>query len=81
MRRLFTIIGYNNKDNIYYFEGEILGEIVSPKGSGFGWDSIFKPKGYNKTFGEMDKIEKNQISMRNIALQKLKDHLNINNNL
>ena len=43
-----------------------------PRGEGgFGWDDIFIPDGYNYTFAEMDKEEKDRISMRKLALDKL----------
>lgn len=69
-----VVFGYaKNRDNVSYFEGVITGTIVTPRGDkGFGWDPIFQPDGYNKTFGEMDFEEKNQFSMRRIALEKLK---------
>jgi non-canonical purine NTP pyrophosphatase (RdgB/HAM1 family) len=55
-----TIIGYmNKKGEIKYFEGSVKGKIASPKGEGgFGWDQIFMPAGYKKTFGEMTSEEK-----------------------
>jgi len=73
-----TIIGYaKNADEIEFFDGEIEGEIVSPTGeNGFGWDAIFKPVGYDKTFAEMDMNEKNAISMRKVAFERLKEYLN-----
>jgi XTP/dITP diphosphohydrolase len=53
------------------FLGEINGKIAKkPRGKGFGWDPIFIPIGYKKTFGEMSKKEKNRISMRRIAFEK-----------
>lgn len=59
-----------------YFEGVITGKIVEPRGeSGFGWDPIFVPDGYDKTFAEMGTEEKNKISHRKIALEKLKEYL------
>jgi len=72
-----TIIGYaKNKKEIKFFEGVIEGEIVSPRGDfGFGWDKIFKPKGFNKTFSQMEEKEKSKISMRKIAAKKLKKFL------
>jgi len=75
-----VIIGLaENPDSIRYFEGVIEGDIVSPRGeNGFGWDAIFQPKGYDKTFAEMTHDEKNNFSMRRIAVEKLKDYLNNN---
>jgi len=72
-----TIIGYAKDPNeIHFFEGSIKGEIVKPSGPiKFGWDPIFKPNGYNKTFQEMTGEEKNKISMRRIALEKLNNYL------
>lgn len=69
-----TIVGYaKNRQNIHFFEGVVKGKIILPKGkSGFGWDPIFKPDRASKSFAEMDSAEKNAISMRRIALNKLK---------
>lgn len=72
-----TIIGYaKDKNNIHFFTGEIKGQIVSPKGDkSFGWNDIFMPEGFNKTFSEMSLKEKNSISMRGIAVYKLRQFL------
>lgn len=72
-----TIIGYaKNKDEIEFFEGVIPGKIVAQTGvSGFGWDPIFQPDGHDKTFAEMTAEEKNGVSMRKIAVEKLKEFL------
>ena len=72
-----TIIGYaKNTNDIEFFEGVIHGNIVSPRGDkGFGWDAIFQPNGQDKTFAEMDSDEKNDVSMRKIATEKLKNWL------
>ncbi len=68
-----TMIGYSDyTNNIQFFEGTIKGTIVPPRGEGFGWDPIFQPAGHTKTFAEMDQNEKNEISMRRVALNKLK---------
>jgi len=74
-----TIIGYaKNPKEIYYFEGSVKGKIVSPRGkSGFGWDPIFQPEGFSKSFAELTPEEKNKISMRRIALNKLKEFLEV----
>ena len=72
-----TIIGYaENKSRVHFFTGSIKGRIVSPRGdSNFGWDPIFQPEGYSKTFAEMSSEEKNAISMRRVALNKLKEFI------
>ena len=63
----------NNK-NIHYFEGVVKGKIsLKPKGDfGFHYDPIFIPNGFKKTFGEMSPEQKNSISHRSIAFEKLK---------
>ena len=72
-----TIVGYSDETGeIKFFEGNVRGKIVKPRGpNGFGWDKIFQPEGYDKTFGEMDLKEKNKISMRKQALIKLKEYI------
>jgi inosine triphosphate pyrophosphatase len=69
-----TIIGYADKLGVInYFEATIKGKIVSPRGSiGWGWDYIFQPDGYDKTFAEMTMEEKNELSMRRMAIEKLR---------
>jgi non-canonical purine NTP pyrophosphatase (RdgB/HAM1 family) len=73
-----TIIGYADaKGEINYFTGAISGQIVFPFGeTSFGRDPIFQPDGYDTTFAEMGLEEKNKISMRRQAAQKLADFLN-----
>jgi non-canonical purine NTP pyrophosphatase (RdgB/HAM1 family) len=70
-------VGLRKKDKIIHFMGKIQGIIVKPRGkNGFGWDCIFKPKGHDKTFAEMTEGEKNKISHRKKAFEKLKKYLN-----
>ncbi len=59
------------------FEGQINGRISLKKlgKNGFGYDPIFIPEGYVKTFAEMNNKEKNLISHRNIAIRKLSNFL------
>ncbi len=68
-----TYIGFlDEKGKTYFFEGVVRGRITSKKGkNGFGWDFIFIPKGAKKTFAQMTDDEKNQISMRRKAFEKL----------
>ena len=62
---------------IISFQGKIFGYLQFPaRGSnGFGYDPIFVPDGYNKTFGEMNFSYKERISHRQIAFDKLKNSL------
>jgi XTP/dITP diphosphohydrolase len=59
------------------FEGVVEGEILTEKrgGSGFGYDPIFQPTGFRQTFAEMNLKDKNQISHRGIAVEKLVNYL------
>ncbi len=75
-----TVVGYDDGINaVQFFEGEIYGQIVAPKGiDGFGWDDIFQPDGLNETFAEMGDEYKPEFSMRTQAFQKLTSHLTKN---
>lgn len=70
-------ISFFDGKELKQFTGEVKGSItLFPKGeNGFGWDKIFIPKGSNKTFAEMNTDEKHNISMRKIALEKLRKKL------
>ncbi|MEI7558245.1 MAG: non-canonical purine NTP pyrophosphatase [bacterium] len=72
-----VLIGYaKNKDEIDFFEGSINGTIVEPMhASEFGRDPIFQPEGHDKPYGAMEREEKNKVSMRRMALDKLKTFL------
>lgn len=76
--RFKTVIALILDQKEYVFEGIVEGEIIeSRKGEmGFGYDPIFQPTGYNKTFAEMTLEQKNDISHRARALKKLTIFLN-----
>jgi XTP/dITP diphosphohydrolase len=59
------------------FEGIVNGIILKEKrgGSGFGYDPIFLPEGYDRSFAEMGLSEKNRISHRALAVNKLVEYL------
>lgn len=69
-----TCIAYADETGVSTFTGTIQGTIaILPRGeNGFGYDPIFIPDGCDKTYSEMTTEEKNEISMRKIALLKLK---------
>ncbi|MCZ9887362.1 RdgB/HAM1 family non-canonical purine NTP pyrophosphatase [Brachyspira hyodysenteriae] len=66
-------------DDNYYIavEGRVNGKIIeNPRGfDGFGYDPIFQPEGYNVTYAEMSLEEKNSMSHRALAMNKMKDIL------
>ncbi|QZT36105.1 non-canonical purine NTP diphosphatase [Halosquirtibacter xylanolyticus] len=68
-----TVISLIIDDQKYEFEGVVKGEITLERSGkdGFGYDPIFQPEGYNKTFSEMSSSEKNLISHRGVAVRKL----------
>lgn len=59
------------------FEGRVDGVITLDESGdkGFGYDPIFLPNGYDKTFAQMSDAEKNAISHRGVAVRKLVDYL------
>jgi len=73
-----TIIALNLTNKQYLFEGICDGEILKEKTGvkGFGYDPIFKPSNASCSFAEMNSEEKNIISHRGIAIQKLVKFLN-----
>ena len=68
-----SILSLNINGKTVFFEGKIDGKIIFNKRgtNGFGYDSIFVPNGHNKTFAELNLVEKNQISHRSEALKRL----------
>ncbi len=75
--RFRTVIALILEKKEYLFEGIVNGTIISEiKGSeGFGYDPIFVPEGKTFTFAEMELDEKNTISHRARAFEKLKEFL------
>lgn len=68
-----TVIALLIGDEQYFFEGAIRGKIIDEKRgeSGFGYDPVFVPDGYEQTFAELGEDIKNNISHRAIATTKL----------
>jgi len=75
--RFRTVIALILDKKEYLFEGIVNGTIINDKrgSEGFGYDPIFIPDGKTQTFAEMDLSEKNKVSHRARAFEKLKDFL------
>ena len=77
-----TFITYIEKKDAYttymkYFEGRIDGTILKEKHGteGFGYDPIFQPDGYDKSFAELGESIKNSISHRACAIKELAEYI------
>lgn len=79
--RFRTVISLRIDGEQYFFDGTIEGTIgYERKGvGGFGYDPLFTPDGYERTFAEMTAEEKNTISHRALATQKLAEFLRVRN--
>ena len=77
--RFKTVIALSLKDNENLFTGICEGSITKEERgeNGFGYDPIFQPKGFDKTFAEMNLEEKSGISHRAKAFKELIDYLSI----
>jgi XTP/dITP diphosphohydrolase len=75
-----TVIALICDGREYLFEGKINGVIIREKrgNSGFGYDPVFIPEGYDGTFAELGTDEKNKISHRATATKKLTEFLQKN---
>ena len=68
-----AMIGYVDGRKISYHVGKVTGRVApAPAGDrGFGWDSVFIPEGRDVTYAQLEGDEKNQVSMRRLALDDL----------
>lgn len=75
--RFRTVIALILENKEYLFEGIVDGNIINESRGkeGFGYDPVFMPSGKNKTFAEMNLSEKNTISHRARAFEKLREFL------
>jgi XTP/dITP diphosphohydrolase len=75
--RFRTVIALILEKKEYLFEGVVNGTIIRQKkgAEGFGYDPVFVPEGKTRTFAEMELSEKNTISHRARAFEKLKEFL------
>ena len=75
-----TVVHLNLNGEVHAFEGTVDGVITDKEQGkeGFGYDPIFKPNGFDKTFGELPSDVKNSISHRGRAIRKLVEFLKKN---
>ena len=75
--RFRTVIALVSESGEQLFEGSCSGQIINERcgNKGFGYDPVFKPDGYDKTFAELDSEEKNKISHRGKATARLIEFL------
>ncbi|MGB3464567.1 MAG: non-canonical purine NTP diphosphatase [Cyclobacteriaceae bacterium] len=80
--RFKTVITWISDKEIKQFTGMVEGTIVDTYtgDKGFGYDPLFKPAGFDKTFAQMSMAEKNTISHRALATGKLIDYLTLQKN-
>lgn len=74
-RTVIALVGLEHQPQL--FEGMVIGHILAERRgtAGFGYDPVFVPEGYEKTFAEMSLSEKNALSHRAIAIKKLGTYL------
>ncbi len=72
-----TVIALIIAGKEYVFQGKVCGQIMRERhgDGGFGYDPLFLPDGYEKTFAQMPLEEKNNISHRYLAMRSMKDFL------
>lgn len=75
--RFRTVISLIINGEEHFFDGVVNGTILKEKrgDAGFGYDPIFQPDGFDQSFAEMELFEKNKISHRGRAVQKLVAYL------
>lgn len=72
-----TISNIGTAAKTHFFEGVVNGKITEERSGaeGFGYDPVFMPEGYDKTFAELGTALKNKISHRAKAVAALVSHL------
>lgn len=75
--RFRTVIALIDEYGTHFFEGSVDGEITLERSGdhGFGYDPVFRPEGREETFAQLTEQEKNSMSHRGRAVQKLVRYL------
>lgn len=76
-RTVIALLMKGREDSPLLFEGRVDGEIIRERHGteGFGYDPVFRPDGYDRTFAELGMDIKNRISHRARAVQRLAEYL------
>lgn len=65
-------LGFFDGERLLTARGSTPGELVAPRGSGgFGWDSVFQPRGTGRTYAEIDDDDKDRVGHRGLAWRAL----------
>lgn len=74
-----TVIALILEGRSYFFEGIVRGNIIEQERgtNGFGYDPVFIPEGFDKTFAELSASVKNKISHRAVSICKMRDFLTL----
>lgn len=77
--RFRTVVALIDEYGTHFFEGSVDGEITLERSGdhGFGYDPIFRPEGREETFAQLTEQEKNSMSHRGRAVQKLVRYLQV----
>ncbi len=75
--RFRTVIALIDEYGTHFFEGSVDGDITLERSGdhGFGYDPVFRPEGQEETFAQLTEQEKNSMSHRGRAVQKLVNYL------
>ena len=75
--RFRTVVALLRSGEEHLFEGIVEGRIIECERGceGFGYDPLFVPDGFDRTFAEMSADEKNAVSHRARAVRRLADYL------
>jgi XTP/dITP diphosphohydrolase len=75
--KFVCVLVYFDGKTAVFFEGECIGKVITEErgNAGFGYDPLFIPEGYDKTFAELEQSVKNRISHRAKAVSGLIDYL------
>jgi XTP/dITP diphosphohydrolase len=71
------VFGYHDGENEHYFKGSLEGVVPeNPKGDGgYGWDSVFVPKGYSLTRAQLSEEDNRETYLKIKPFEQLRKHI------